>query len=719
MPSAPSQIPSTSGGSLYPAPFGARGGGVEGAYTSLVYGYIRDGKYTEAVRLLTVELQSFPRSRAALSLLGYCYYKMQDFRSAAQCYEELCRFFPEIDSYRVYYAQTLFKAGLYPEATKACQRVDSEQYAQRILTLQAAIAYEEKDLSRSRALLGQCAVADDPDMLINNACITFKEGKFEEAKEKFTEAAATLGYAPDLAYNVALCHYELGQYGAALRHVTDVIETGVREHPELSVGSSTGGVEVRSVGNTQTLRETALIEAFNLKAAIEFVLKPGHPEAAKEALADMPPRNEDELDPVSLHNLALMGMDSDPTGGFRKLNFLLANPPFPPETFGNLLLLYLKHGCFDLAADVMAENTHLTYLYLAPELYEFLDASIMVQTSPEEAYRKYDMLTAKHIEALRKHTKAIQDARLAHDNEGIKAALKNYDDALDRYVPVLMGMARIYWDRDNYEQVEKILRQAQEFASEHDVWKLNVAHVLFMQEGMYREAIRYYEPIVKKNADSLLDVTAIVLANLCVAYIMMQQNDEAEDIMRRIEAEEEALLERAQAEAANNTEGGGGRGGGGGGGKGGKDGKGKDANGGGSGESASSGTKQVFHLCIVNLVIGTLYCSKGNFEFGISRVIKSLEPYEKKLGTDTWFYAKRCFVGLAESLAKGIAHVKDTTLEEVLNFLSAADRHGKNIPTMIANSSAIKPVGGDDDEPMTVSQEARILKRFYLRYKGT
>lgn len=47
-------------------------------------------------------------------------------------------------------------------------------------------------------------------------------------------------------------------------------------------------------------------------------------------------------------------------------------------------------------------------------------------------------------------------------------------------------------------------------------------------------------------------------------------------------------------------------------------------------------TKPVFHLCIVNLVIGTLYCAKGNFEFGISRIIKSLEPYDKKLGTDTW-----------------------------------------------------------------------------------
>ena len=40
---------------------------------------------------------------------------------------------------------------------------------------------------------------------------------------------------------------------------------------------------------------------------------------------------------------------------------------------------------------------------------------------------------------------------------------------------------------------------------------------------------------------------------------------------------------------------------------------------------------KVLHLCIVNLVIGTLYCSKANFEFGISRIMKSLEPYNKKV----------------------------------------------------------------------------------------
>ena len=68
--------------------------------------------------------------------------------------------------------------------------------------------------------------------------------------------------------------------------------------------------------------------------------------------------------------------------------------------------------------------------------------------------------------------------------------------------------------------------------------------------------------------------------------------------------------------------------------------------------------KPTFHLCIVNLVIGTLYCAKGNYEFGISRIMKSLEPYDKKLGTDTWFYAKRCFLGLAESLAKHMVFLK-------------------------------------------------------------
>ena len=71
-----------------------------------------------------------------------------------------------------------------------------------------------------------------------------------------------------------------------------------------------------------------------------------------------PPPPQFEFKQVTLHNNALVHMDADPTGGFKKLNFLLQSPPFPPEAFPNLLLLYCKpcHAFYDLAADVIAEN---------------------------------------------------------------------------------------------------------------------------------------------------------------------------------------------------------------------------------------------------------------------------------------------------------------------------------------------------------------------------
>jgi len=86
--------------------------------------------------------------------------------------------------------------------------------------------------------------------------------------------------------------------------------------------------------------------------------------------------------------------------------------------------------------------------------------------------------------------------------------LKEYEEVLEGYVPVLMSMARIYWDRccpqprascaplyiitrhcrENYTQVEKIFRQSSEFCNEHPTWRLNVAHVFYMQARRRRVA---------------------------------------------------------------------------------------------------------------------------------------------------------------------------------------------------------------------------------------
>ena len=57
----------------------------------------------------------------------------------------------------------------------------------------------------------------------------------------------------------------------ALKHIAEIIERGVREHPELSVGSSADGIDVRSVGNSQVLRETALVEAVSFYF-VSFIL---------------------------------------------------------------------------------------------------------------------------------------------------------------------------------------------------------------------------------------------------------------------------------------------------------------------------------------------------------------------------------------------------------------------------------------------------------------
>jgi tetratricopeptide repeat protein 30 len=274
-------------------------------------------------------------------------------------------------------------------------------------------------------------------------------------------------------------------------------------------------------------------------------------------------------------------------------------------------------------------------------------------------------------------TKQIQDARIGRDNGAIREALKRYDEGLETFIPVLMGMAKIYWDRENYPMVERIFRQSAEFCSEHEAWKLNVAHVFFMQfgdgngENKFRDAIRYYEPFVRKHEENILDVTAIVLANLCVSYIMTSQNEDAEELMRKIEKEEDQV-------------------------------------------AYQDPDKPAFHLCIVNLVIGTLYCAKGNFEFGISRIIKSLEPYEKKLGTDTWYYAKRCFVALAEVVSKQMFMLKDATYYEIMGFLEAAEGFGKNISTVIEQGAPAESKQGGGGK-RTVSVEARMLKRVFLK----
>merc|ERR1712087_649007 len=102
--------------------------------------------------------------------------------------------------------------------------------------------------------------------------------------------------------------------------------------------------------------------------------------------------------------------------------------------------------------------------------------------------------------------------------------------------------------------------------------------------------------------------------------------------------------------------------------------------------------------------------AKGNFEFGISRIIKSLEPYERKLGVDTWYYAKRCFLALGETLGKNMILLKDEAFDDIIQFFDQVSVVGKNI------NATINPLDNEANK-RTVAKEARSLKKFFLKMR--
>lgn len=151
------------------------------------------------------------------------------------------------------------------------------------------------------------------------------------------------------------------------------------------------------------------------------------------------------------------------------------------------------------------------------------------------------------------------------------------------------------------------------------------------------------------------------------------------------------------------------------------------------------------HLCIVNLVIGTLYCSKGNIEFGVRLVMRAIDPVVETLGTDTWLYAKRCLISLIEKILTQttIQPLNDEIFGELMIFLDAVSAVGKSITSAVIsnmnnqlekslNSSQSLSSFNDENvadnnqsinraeerrrkEVQTVSEEAQIIRKIFIK----
>lgn len=307
----------------------------------------------------------------------------------------------------------------------------------------------------------------------------------------------------------------------------------------------------------------------------------------------------------------------------------------------NLLILYCKYEQYDLAHDVLSENEDLKMKYLTEEEVAYISALSMMRTSKEAAYESLEKLAKIYRDNITKQFKLIKDAKNSSDKNLLGKILQNYESALQKYLPVITAQAKIFWDLGNYETVEHILRSPdiEELYFENQTWKINLGHAYFIQETNFKEASNRYLDVYN-NAVDLLSIPASVIANLCVSLIMLQRNEDAQEIIKRIEEEEHKAMQL-------NPE------------------------------------VHYFHVCIVNIIVGTLYCAKGNYEFGIGRIIVSFQNFHKRMNMDTWYYAKRCFLSLIENLAKQIMSIPDKLYLELLNFLDNADKYGKNITTQV------------------------------------
>jgi tetratricopeptide repeat protein 30 len=98
------------------------------------------------------------------------------------------------------------------------------------------------------------------------------------------------------------------------------------------------------------------------------------------------------------------------------------------------LNIFVIFKYYDFAADLLAENTDMTFKYMEPYIYEFIEAKIVQQTAPEAAFKKFEDLAGTLIEQLRRLVKEVQENRRSQKDEQVKKKVQEYDATLEKYL---------------------------------------------------------------------------------------------------------------------------------------------------------------------------------------------------------------------------------------------------------------------------------------------
>jgi tetratricopeptide repeat protein 30 len=609
-----------------------------------IYKDIENEDFKTAISKLTKKKCAGENPRAVHSLLGYCYFQIGNYKESIEMYEYLSNKYPDYQEYKLYNALCLYKTAKLEAAARMLEGIDDPSLSEKVEQLKAAISFSKNNFSEARDHLVKGG-KKDAYSTINEGCILFKEHKYAEALKKLQEGIALVGgYHSQLYYNIALCYYKTGKHAESLKFIKTILDKTNKILQEQHPGVPNPENNKANERLAHEVRQSGIIEALNLKAAIEY--ERGKVDKSKRVLKDLNDLLTSvglQKDPTTYHNEAIVGVNDNCAESIRKLDELLHSPSCPPETFQNLIHLYCKYRFFDLARELLKTEPQLASKYIQRDEYEYIKALIQEEKQPEEAIKQYDTIIASYKKNLDTIAKKLEQGGGDTEKHSSLAEEKKY--IIDRLVCVLSNKARIFWEAKDFVKTEQVFDEVKDYCKGSEIFNMNMGHSLFMQEERYDEVIEYYEEIVKKHKDNLNEVDIFVLANLCLCYILTKQEEKAQQLMNNIKShEDEAIMKNPGS--------------------------------------------VLLHYCSVNLVIGTLYCSKMNFEFGLDLIIKHLYPIEEKLGTDTWHYVKRCLLSFIEQLTKKQINLKDPLfITKIISFLEDVQTHGKNITTVFDNKS--------------------------------
>lgn len=297
----------------------------------------------------------------------------------------------------------------------------------------------------------------------------------------------------------------------------------------------------------------------------------------------------------------------------------------------NTLICYTLDERFDAAAELLGHEDLLILQKCFAQSFQWNSLRLLIQSNG-----------GPHRNETLEELQTLVSEMLDSFWESLRYPLFSYS--------CILGKA--LFDSERFSELSELNARCADYLSCYSEWNVNCGHTFFAQ-GMYSEAASCFQAAVEKSHESLLNLTPVALANLCVSLLETDQNRRAESLISEIYSQE----------SRNNT--------------------------------------GHLHSTIVNLLVGYVYCTRQDFGFGLDRVLEAVED-DINITAETWSICKEIFMRVVNRAGCGLCPIiPDEIIHRTVNFL---DRVGGLLPPIISGETS-----------KSVQEEAKMISDLFTK----